>query len=186
MRGRRRYYEPEDLGRAQARRDAADPARRFYVYVLVTDYGHYVGHTAHVGRRLRQHRDGAVASTAGGNPSLAWTSGPRATRRDAARFEAAMKSLRDRRSPRFGEITGVAPVPLARLAAALSRRFFGRARSRGHRRRGPRRGWFARLLRRELRGILRSRRRRRRWAAIAVVAILLGAAVADSIGDGVF
>ena len=104
MRKRRRYYEPEDLGYEQDLRDAADPNRRYYVYVLDTDFGHYVGHTAHVGRRLREHQDGATASTTGGNPTLAWRSGPLETREAAASFEAALKSLRDQRSPRFHEI----------------------------------------------------------------------------------
>ena len=111
MRRRRRYYEPEDLGHEQDRRDAAIPNRRYYVYVLDTDYGHYVGHTAHVGRRLREHQDGETESTAGSNPKLAWTSGPLKTRADAARFEAAMKALRDQGAPRFEEITGLEPVP---------------------------------------------------------------------------
>lgn len=108
---RRRFYEPEDLGHEQDRRDAADPNRRFYVYVLDTDYGHYVGHTSHVGRRLSQHQDGGAPSTAGSDPELAWTSGPLRTRADAARFEAALKSLRDQRARRFEEITGLEPVP---------------------------------------------------------------------------
>lgn len=111
MRRRRRYYEPEDLGYEQNLRDAADPNRRFYVYVLDTDYGHYVGHTSHVGRRLRQHQDGETPSTAGSDPELAWTSGPLRTRADAARFEAALKSLRDQQARRFEEITGQEPVP---------------------------------------------------------------------------
>ena len=111
MRRRRRYYEPEDLGYEQDRRDAAIPNRRYYVYVLDTDYGHYVGHTAHVGRRFREHQDGETESTAGSNPELAWTSGPLKTRADAARFEAAMKALRDQRANRFEEITGLEPVP---------------------------------------------------------------------------
>ncbi len=111
MRRGRRYYEPEDLGAEQDRRDAAIPNRRFYVYVLDTDYGHYVGHTAHVGRRFREHQDGETESTAGSNPELAWTSGPLRTRADAARFEAALKSLRDQRARRFEEITGLDAVP---------------------------------------------------------------------------
>ena len=118
MRRRRRYYEPEDLGRDQDRRDAAIPNRRFYVYVLDTDYGHYVGHTSHIGRRLEEHQDGQVPSTAGGNPKLAWRSGPRHTRKDAAGFEAAMKSLRDQRARRFEEITGLEPVPFESPAYA--------------------------------------------------------------------
>lgn len=111
MRRRRRYYEPEDLGYEQDLRDAADPNRRFYVYVLDTDYGHYVGHTSHVGRRFREHQDGEAPSTAGSDPELAWTSGPLRTRADAARLEAALKSLRDQRARRFEEITGLEPVP---------------------------------------------------------------------------
>ena len=111
MHRRRRYYEPEDLGYEQDLRDAAIPNRRYYVYVLDTDYGHYVGHTAHVGRRFRDHQDGGTESTAGSNPALAWTSGPLKTRADAARFEAAMKALRDQRARRFEEITGLEPVP---------------------------------------------------------------------------
>ena len=111
MRRRGRYYEPEDLGSEQDRRDAAIPNRRYYVYVLDTDYGHYVGHTAHVGRRFREHQDGETESTAGSNPELAWTSGPLRTRADAARFEAALKSLRDQKARRFEEITGLAPLP---------------------------------------------------------------------------
>ena len=118
MRRRRRYYEPEDLGSEQDRRDAAIPNRRYYVYVLDTDYGHYVGHTAHVGRRFREHQDGETESTAGSNPELAWTSGPLKTRADAARFEAAMKALRDKRARRFEEITGLEPVPFAHLPAS--------------------------------------------------------------------
>ena len=113
MRKRRRYYEPEDLGYEQDLRDAADPNRRFYVYVLDTDYGHYVGHTSHVGRRFREHQDGNTPSTAGSAPELAWTSSPLRTRADAARFEAALKSLRDQRARRFEEITSLEPVPFA-------------------------------------------------------------------------
>ena len=116
MRRRRRYYEPEDLGREQDRRDAADPNRRFYVYVLDTDYGHYVGHTSHVRLRVEQHQAGDTPSTAGSDPELVWTSGPLRTRADAARFEAALKSLRDQRARRFEEITSLAPVPFRPVA----------------------------------------------------------------------
>ncbi len=162
-RRRKHYYEPEDLGREQALRDAAYPNRRFYVYVLETDYGHYVGHTAHVGARLRQHQGDQVESTAGANPSLVWTSGPRATRRDATVFEAAMKSLRDQHSPRFAEITGAAPLPW-----------------RYHRRRA---GWLIPGLRREIRRASRSRRRRRMWLVIVVAAVVAGRLVVDAIGN---
>ena len=186
MRRRRRYYDPEDLGYEQDLRDAADPNRRFYVYVLDTDYGHYVGHTAHVGRRLRQHQDGETPSTAGGNPHLAWQSGPLKTRDDAAGFEAALKSLRDQRAPRFREITGLDPVPFRhRPAGVLGRsspsrtrrpsRSHSSGRGRGHGRRGygRRRGGLGRLLARELHGLVRSRRKRRMWGAVAVGVVLV-------------
>ena len=114
MRRRRRgYYDPEDLGEEQDRRDAAMPGRRYYVYVLETDRGHYVGHSARVPARAREHAEGRSASTAGANPELAWSSWPLETRAEAARFEAAMKALRDRRAERFREITGLAPEPFA-------------------------------------------------------------------------
>ena len=112
-RRRRGYYEPENLGGEQDRRDAAVAGRRFYVYVLETDRGHYVGHSARVRARAREHADGRSASTAGTNPELAWTSWPLETRAEAAQFEAAMKALRDQRAERFREITGLSPEPFA-------------------------------------------------------------------------
>ena len=87
----------------------------FYVYVLDTDYGHYVGHTANVQARLGAHAAGQVESTAGGEPQLLWKSYPFRSRREAARFEAALKSLRDQGSDRFQEITGFAPIPFEPL-----------------------------------------------------------------------
>ena len=186
MRRRRRYYEPEDLGYEQDLRDAADPNRRFYVYVLETDYGHYVGHTSHVRLRVDQHQAGDVPSTADGNPKLAWRSNPLKTREAAASFEAALKSLRDQRAPRFREITGLEPVAFGHLRAGVTgrsspsrtrrpsrSRSFGRGRRYGRRRYGRQRGGLGRLLARELHGIVRSRRKRRMWGAIAVVAILV-------------
>ena len=166
---RRRFYEPEDLGCDQDRRDAADPGRRFYVYVLGTDYGHYVGHTARMATRLRQHRRDEVPSTAGGGPSLLWRSGPLATRRDAASFEAALKALRQKRSPRFTEITGVRPLPFR----PVSRRG-GRAAG------GPAGSGLGRALRR----LLRSRGRRRLWLVLALAAVVLGRVARDAIGGG--
>ena len=185
---RRRYYEPENLGREQSLRDAAYPNRRFYVYVLKTDRGHYVGHTAHVGARLRQHQGDQVESTAGSNPSLVWTSGPRATRRDAATFEAAMKSLRDQHSPRFAEITGVTPTPWRhrRCGAGWLVPAWGRDTRRAGRSRRRRRPWLAPALRREMRRTGRSRRRRRLWLVLAVVTVLVGRLVVDAIGTGLF
>ncbi len=181
MRRRRRYYEPENLGDEQDRRDAAIPNRRFYVYVLATDDGHYVGHTAHVSRRLREHQDGETESTAGSNPDLAWTSGPLRKRADAASLEAALKSLRDQRAPRFKEITGLDPIPFRRPTfASASGRLVGSGRSRGGRPRrsrprryGRRRGGLGRILAREVRGIFRSRRKRRMWGTIVVAVVLV-------------
>ena len=104
------WHDPEDL-EGQEARDAELGRTEFYVYVLGTRYGHYVGHTANVGARLGAHRAGAVESTAGGEPTLLWRSRPFRSRRDAARFEAAMKSLRDQEAERFHEITGLEPIP---------------------------------------------------------------------------
>ena len=118
MGGRRRgryWREPERLA-GQAARDRELGRRAFYVYVLETDYGHYVGHTWNVGNRLREHQRGEVASTEGGNPELVWTSRAHPTREDAAGFEAALKSLRDQRSYRFAGITGLEPWPMRRPA----------------------------------------------------------------------
>ena len=112
MHGQRRgYYKPEDLGADQDRRDATVPGRRYHVYVLETDRGHYVGHSARVTARAQEHADGRSPSTAGANPELGWVSGPLRTRAEAARFEAAMKALRDQRAERFREITGLLPEP---------------------------------------------------------------------------
>ena len=129
-----------------------------------SNYGHYVGHTAHVGARLRQHRGDEVESTAGGNPALVWTSGPLATRRDAAAFEAAMKSLRDQHSPRFAEITGVTPIPWR----------YGRRRA----------GWPVPACGTRRAG--RSRRIRRMWVVIVVAAVLVVRVVIDAIGNALF
>lgn len=113
-RRRGHWHDPEHLDGLEAR-DAELGRSEFYVYVLDTDYGHYVGHTANVGARLGAHTTDQVESTAGGEPELLWTSYPFRTRREAARFEAALKSLRDQRSERFEEITGLEPVPFEPL-----------------------------------------------------------------------
>ena len=119
----RNWHEPEDLGREQDERDAASSSRKYFVYVLNTDYGHYVGHSGNLKARIRAHQKGEVQSTAGGHPKRVWTSGKFSTRADAANFEAALKSLRDQRSPRFQELTGLRPVPYSRREKAAS---FGR------------------------------------------------------------
>ncbi len=119
-RGRGRLnHTRHDLGRiaAQAECDTQLGRTRFYVYVLATDYEHYVGHTWDVGSRVRQYPAGRVGSTRGGRPVLLWQSRPFATREDAARFETSLKSLRDGRSGRFAEIAGVAAAPWSRRGA---------------------------------------------------------------------
>ena len=115
-RQRMRWHDPEQLP-GQAARDAELGRSAFFVYVLETDYGHYVGHTGNLKARLAAHRAGKVPSTAGGNPELLWVSGPQSTRHDAARFEAALKSMRDRETERYQDITGHAPQVFRRVAA---------------------------------------------------------------------
>ena len=120
MRRRRSgWHDPEHLG-GQAKRDAKLGRSKFYVYLLDTDYGHYVGHTANVRARVKAHTDNKVKSTAGGDPKLLWKSSPFPTREDAAGFEAALKSLRDQSSERFQEITGHDPIPLKPVPASGS------------------------------------------------------------------
>ena len=108
------YHSPENLGATQDERDAAIPGRRFFVYVLETSNGHYVGHTARLKARMREHRNGEVESTVGSDPNLVWRSGPFGERHDAARFEAALKSMRDSGAGRFTEITGLQPEPFVK------------------------------------------------------------------------
>ena len=120
MRRRRSgWHDPEHLS-GQAKRDTELGRSKFYVYLLDTDYGHYVGHTANVRARVKAHRDNKVKSTAGGDPKLLWKSSPFSTREDAAGFEAALKSLRDQASERFQEITGHDPIPLKPVPASSS------------------------------------------------------------------
>ena len=122
-RRRRNWYEPEQLGPEQDARDAQDPGRRFYVYVLATDYGHYVGHSARPRARFREHLTDPGSPVADGNPQLIWISRPLNTRNEAAGFEAAMKSLRQRRAKRFAEIVGAEPQPFrARRKAPVARK----------------------------------------------------------------
>ena len=139
------------------------------------------------GRRLREHQDGDDGLD-GGRQSSAGVEvrTARDTRKEAAGFEAAMKSLRDqrvaaasRRSP------GFSPVPFAHLPALAPGRFSRRGPYRPRRYSRPRDDRFVRFLRREIRGIFRSRRKRRMWLATAAGLVLLGFLVADSIG-GVF
>lgn len=115
------YHYPEDLGPEQDERDAAISGRRFFVYVLETEVGHYVGHTARLKARLLEHEAGEVKSTAGTRPRLAWNSGPMRTRDDAARFEAALKSWRDSGASRFEQTTGLRPIEFFSVEPGLER-----------------------------------------------------------------
>lgn len=112
-RKRANWHEPESLPELESR-DAQLGRTVFYVYVVDTDFGQYVGHSGNIVPRLNAHMRGEVSSTAGGNPKMVWCSQPCATRKQAARFEAALKSLRDNRRNRFAEITGVTPRPWRR------------------------------------------------------------------------
>lgn len=81
------------------RKDSEQPDKKFFAYVLTTKYGHYVGHTGHLHKRLNDHATGKVQSTYGGRPRLIWRSKPFPTREMAATFERALKVLRDRGDP---------------------------------------------------------------------------------------
>ena len=104
-RKRANWHEPERLPELTAW-DAGRGRSEFYVYVLGTSYGHYVGHTGNIQARLRAHAAGEVPSTAGGEPKLIWRSVPLSTRDRATRFEAALKSWRDNERPEFRATTG--------------------------------------------------------------------------------
>ena len=82
---------------------------KFWVYVLETDFGHYVGHTMNVPLRVKQHEADEVPSTAGRDPVLVWQSGSFGTREMAAKVEAAIKVMVDSPGPEFFRITGVKP-----------------------------------------------------------------------------
>ena len=104
------WYDPEELP-GQAARDHKLGRHEFYVYVLETHYGHYVGHTGRFQDRMRDHQRGKVKSTSGGGPILAWQSRRLGSRKDALRLEAQLKSLRQRRGARYTEITGLGAIP---------------------------------------------------------------------------
>lgn len=91
--------------------DAKYKGKKFFVYVLETDYGHYVGHSGNTRARLRTHMNNEVPSTAGGHPKKIWQSQPLSTRDDAAKYEAALKSWRDNKKDEFQTHTGYVPKP---------------------------------------------------------------------------
>ena len=111
---RTNWHDAEDLPDLE-QQDAELGRNEFYVYVLNTDYGHYVGHTNNINARMKDHLSGGTLSTAGGNPRMIWTSRRYYARPDAARLEAQLKSLRDNERPRYQEITGLLPVPFEGL-----------------------------------------------------------------------
>ncbi len=108
-RKRANWHDPEQLSGLE-KRDAQLGRSAFYVYVLDTAYGHYVGHSANVRSRIQAHEAGEVFSTAGGDPKIVWQSAPLPTRAEAARFEAALKSWRDNGKDAFKACTGFEPV----------------------------------------------------------------------------
>lgn len=98
-----------------AERDARNGRKAFWVYVLATDYGHYVGHTGNPRARLAAHSRGHAPSTAGGNPKFIWKSSHFKTRERAAAFETTMKFWRDNTLvSRFAQTTGIKPIPFWR------------------------------------------------------------------------
>jgi len=107
---RANWHDPENLPTLEEY-DSQHRRKQFYVYVLDTDFGHYVGHSGNLGARLNAHVQGRVLSTADGNPKKIWQSAPLSTRADAARFEAALKSWRDNSREEFEQYTGYSPVP---------------------------------------------------------------------------
>lgn len=85
------------------------PGRYYFVYVLKTDKGVYVGHTGAIDSRLREHIDGKAPSTAHTNPKVAWQSKPFRTRRNADNAERVLKTLRDKMHKDFFRVTRVSP-----------------------------------------------------------------------------
>ena len=112
MRRRCTWHDTEYLP-GQFERDRKLGRNAFYVYVLDTDYGQYIGHTGNIRARIQAHNNNEVRSTAGGNAELIWQSGRYSAREEVLGFEAALtaESLRDQESERFLDITGFAPVP---------------------------------------------------------------------------
>ena len=93
------------------RKDAQLPGKEFFVYVLSTRYGHYVGHTGNLSRRLNDHKQGKVQSTYGSHPRLIWKSKPFRSREAATKFELALKVLRDKRDGEYRTLIKANPFP---------------------------------------------------------------------------
>ena len=79
----------------------------FYVYVLDTDTGWYVGSTNDVERRVREHKAGRTRSTRGKNPRHVWTSPAMPNRAVALAFEKELVWYRNSKSKMWTETTGL-------------------------------------------------------------------------------
>ena len=82
-------------------------SRKFYVYVLYTDTGWYVGSTDDVRRRVKEHQAGKTRSTRGKNPRLVWQSRPMPSREVALSFEKELEWYRRSRLSMWTEVTGL-------------------------------------------------------------------------------
>ena len=85
--------------------------RIYQTYVLDTDYGHYVGHSGNLKKRVGQHQHNRVVSTSGGRAKLVWQSEPFKSRFCASGYESALKAFRDFEEPKFKVETGLDPKP---------------------------------------------------------------------------
>ncbi len=87
------------------------PGEQYYVYVLDTDEGTYVGHTRYLVQRVRKHSSNQVRSTVRKSSKIVWRSLAFKSRRDADNTERVLKTLRDKGHEDFFKITGVRPEP---------------------------------------------------------------------------
>lgn len=81
----------------------------FYVYILATIHGHYIGHTGRFNQRMKDHFTRDVPVTEG--RELVWVSEKFNTRLEAAHYESYLKILRQRKRPEYKEITNLRPWP---------------------------------------------------------------------------
>lgn len=79
-----------------------------YVFWVADTRKYYVGHTSDPEERIRRHFRGGVRTTAGYDLKCLWVSDPIRSRRDAADFEAALKSyVRSGNGVDFKRCTGL-------------------------------------------------------------------------------
>ncbi len=100
---------PLEISDEQDARDREHNRSEFYVYVLITNHGHYVGHTGRFEQRMREHFTKDIPATEGRR--LRWVSEKFSTRLEAAHYEAYLKNLRDNRRPEYKQITKLRPRP---------------------------------------------------------------------------